>query len=76
MTMRAVLIGLALTPLFGWSQRDHVDAGDSYYRQRLYKEAIAEYKVALEEDVVVNKYHMTQQIAKTYFRLFDYKSFL
>lgn len=58
----------------GFGQRAHLDQADTYYKQRFYKEAIAEYKLALEEGVVVNKFYMTQQIARTYKQLFDYEN--
>jgi len=57
-----------------FAQRKHLEEGDEFYRQKLYREAITSYKAALEENVVVKKFYMTQQVAKTYKRLFDYKN--
>ncbi len=62
-----------LISLAGSAQREHLDKGDEFFKFRFYREAIEEYKLALEEDVVVNKFYMTQQIAKTYKLLFDYE---
>lgn len=56
------------------AQRTHLTKADEFYKHRFYKEAIAEYKLALEEDVVVNKFYMTHQIASTYKLLFDYEN--
>ncbi len=56
------------------SQRAHLDKGDEFFKFRFYKEAIEEYKLALKEDVIVNKFYMTQQIARTYKLLFDYEN--
>jgi outer membrane protein OmpA-like peptidoglycan-associated protein len=56
------------------AQRDHLDKGDAFYKQRFYIEAIGEYKLALEENMVVNKYNMTQRVAATYKMLFDYEN--
>ncbi|MFZ5551910.1 MAG: OmpA family protein [Bacteroidota bacterium] len=68
-----LLISLLVSNI-SYGQRKHLEEGDEYYRQKLYREAIASYKLALEESVVVKKFYMTQQVAKTYKRLFDYKN--
>lgn len=65
---------MSLVTSFVQAQRKYLDEGDEFYRRRLYREAIASYKMALQENVVVKKFYMTQQIAKTYKRLFDYKN--
>ena len=67
-----IIIVLATVSSSG--QREHLTKGDAFYHQRLYREAIAEYQLALTEDVVVNKFYMTQQIARTYRELFDYEN--
>lgn len=69
----AVLILCSLVGVT-FAQRSHLTQGDEYFQQRFYKEAINEYKLALEEDVVVRKFYMTQQIARTYKFLFDYEN--
>lgn len=73
-TMRNLIILVLLFPMSLWAQRGHLDAGDEFYAQKLYKEAITEYQLALEEKVVVNRFYLTQQVAKTYHRLFDYEN--
>lgn len=72
--MNKIIFLLFLLPLTLVAQRGHVDAGDEFYKQKLYKEAISEYKLALEEKIVVNRFYLTQQVAKTYHRLFDYEN--
>ena len=69
-------VALILCCLVGasFAQRSHLTEGDNYFNKRFYKEAIEEYKLALEEDIVVNKFYMTQQIARTYKNLFDYEN--
>lgn len=72
--MRYLLIIIASCSLLqGAAQREHLDKGDEFYRQKFYREAIEEYKKALSENVVVNKHYMTRQIARTYHMLFDYQ---
>lgn len=56
------------------AQRSHLELGDDYFRKRFYREAIAEYQLALQEKVVVKKYYMTERVAKTYRMLFDYEN--
>lgn len=56
------------------AQRKYLDIADEYYGQQKYREAIDYYKLALDEKVVVNKYYMLQQVAKTYKNLFDYEN--
>lgn len=74
-TIRIILLTLLSTvTLFASAQRKYLQEGDDFYKRRMYLEAIASYKLALQEDVVVKKFYMTQQIAKTYKRLFDYKN--
>ncbi|HRE95231.1 MAG TPA: hypothetical protein PK637_00605, partial [Flavobacteriales bacterium] len=74
-TIRIILPTLLSTvTLFASAQRKYLQEGDDFYKRRMYLEAIASYKLALQEDVVVKKFYMTQQIAKTYKRLFDYKN--
>ena len=63
---------LSVNSTFG--QRKYLDIADDYYGQRKYREAIDYYKLALEEKVIVNKYYMLQQVAKTYNNLFDYEN--
>jgi len=55
-------------------QKEHLDQGDQYYGKRMYIEAIGQYKLALEEKLVFDKYKMTKRIAQTYKMLFDYQS--
>lgn len=69
-----LLIALSSITLFASAQRKYLEEGDDFYKRRMYLEAIASYKMALQENVVVKKFYMTQQIAKTYKRLFDYKN--
>jgi outer membrane protein OmpA-like peptidoglycan-associated protein/tetratricopeptide (TPR) repeat protein len=66
-----VFVSLAL---FSFSQRENLEKGDDFFRRKMYTEAIEYYKKALSEDVVVNKFYMTQQVAKTYKHLLDYKN--
>lgn len=63
---------LSANSTFG--QRKYLDIADEYYGQRKYREAVDYYKLALEEKVIVNKYYMLQQVAKTYNHLFDYEN--
>jgi hypothetical protein len=56
------------------AQRENLEEGDEFFRRKMYTEAIESYKKALSEDVVVNKFYMTQQVAKTYKHLLDYKN--
>jgi outer membrane protein OmpA-like peptidoglycan-associated protein len=56
------------------AQRKNLDIANDYYNQRKYVEAIQYYKRALNEKVVVNKYYMTKQVARTYLRLYDYEN--
>jgi len=57
-----------------FAQRESLEEGDEFFRRKMYTEAIESYKKALSGDVVVNKFYMTQQVAKTYKHLFDYKN--
>jgi len=57
-----------------FAQRENLEEGDEFFRRKMYTEAIESYKKALSEDVVVNKFYMTQQVAKTYKHLLDYKN--
>lgn len=57
-----------------FAQRKNLDIADEYYQQRKFIEAIEYYQLALKEKVVVNKYYMLSQIARTYSRLFDYEN--
>lgn len=74
--MKNLLLSTALLALvFGAkAQRTHLVTGDEFYEQRMYLEAIQEYKKALDEDIVVKKYYMTRQVAETYKMLFDYEN--
>jgi outer membrane protein OmpA-like peptidoglycan-associated protein/tetratricopeptide (TPR) repeat protein len=72
--MKKFLILLLFLPLITVAQRIHLEKGDEYFRQHFYLEAISEYKLALEENVVINKFYMTQQVARTYRMLFDYEN--
>lgn len=73
--MRAILIfAFIFSTIVSVAQRKHLEEADEFYRRRMYREAIASYQAALQENVVVKKFYMTQQIAKTYKRLFDYKN--
>lgn len=56
------------------AQSTHFDLGEDYYRKRFYLEAIQEYQLALKEEIVFNKYKMTDRIANTYKMLFDYEN--
>jgi outer membrane protein OmpA-like peptidoglycan-associated protein len=69
---KVVLFVLSLKSQSAIGQRDHLTLGDKYYNEKFYIEAIQEYKAALEEKVVINKFYMNQQIARTYKMLFDY----
>lgn len=69
-----ILIALLFCSITSIAQRKHLEEADEFYRRRMYREAIASYQTALQENVVVKKFYMTQQIAKTYKRLFDYKN--
>lgn len=57
-----------------FAQRENLEEGDEFFRRKMYTEAIESYKKALSEDVVVNKFYMTQQVAKTYKHLLDYQN--
>jgi outer membrane protein OmpA-like peptidoglycan-associated protein len=57
-----------------FAQRKNLDIADEYYQQRKFIEAIEYYQLALNEKVIVNKYYMLSQIARTYSRLFDYEN--
>ncbi len=72
--MRLLTILFLLTTLLGSAQREHLQKADNFYQTKQYHEAIAEYKLALSEDFVVNKFYVSQQIAKTYMHLFDYEN--
>ena len=65
---------LCIFTLNALSQRDKLSEADEFYKRRFYKEAIDLYKEALEENIIVNKFYMTQQIARTYKMLFDYEN--
>ena len=67
-----ILFGLFFVSV-GRSQRFHLDQGDEFFRRHLYREAIVEYKLALNEKMVINRYYVTKQIASTYRMLFDYE---
>lgn len=54
--------------------KSNLAQGDDYFRRKMYPEAIESYKKALSEDIVKNKFYMTQQVAKTYKNLFDYRN--
>lgn len=69
-----LLFMLTVCSLSASAQRKYLEEADEYYRRRMYREAIASYQQALNENVVVKKFYMTQQIAKTYKHLFDYKN--
>lgn len=60
--------------LFSIAQREYLEQGDEFYRRKMYTEAIESYKKALSGDVVVNKFYMTQQVAKTYRHLLNYQN--
>lgn len=57
-----------------FAQREDLEEGDEFFRRKMYTEAIESYKKALAGEVVVNKFYMTQQVAKTYKHLLDYKN--
>lgn len=69
-----VMLVAVLSANSTFGQRKYLDVADEYYGQRKYREAIDYYKLALEEKVIVNKYYMLQQVAKTYNYLFDYEN--
>lgn len=73
---RIYALGLLLLGLINVAnaQRTYLDIADEYYSKQKYREAIDYYQLALEEKVVVNKYYMLQQVAKTYKHLFDYEN--
>lgn len=73
---RIYFLGLLLLGLINVAnaQREYLDIADEYYSKQKYREAIDYYQLALEEKVVVNKYYMLQQVAKTYKHLFDYEN--
>lgn len=74
--MKKIFLAIAFIgiSLVTYSQRENLEKGDDYFRRKMYTEAIESYKKALSEDVVVNKFYMTQQVAKTYKHLLDYKN--
>ncbi len=77
--MRGLILLLTGVLVFGLSnslnaQRKYLDIADEYYAKQKYKEAIDYYQLALEEKVIVNKFYMLQQVAKTYNYLFDYEN--
>lgn len=73
---RIYFLGLLLLGLINVAnaQRTYLDIADEYYSKQKYREAVDYYQLALEEKVVVNKYYMLQQVAKTYKNLFDYEN--
>lgn len=72
---KSLIFGLLLSfNLSLFAQRENLEDGDEFFRRKMYTEAIESYKKALSEDVVVNKFYMTQQVAKTYKHLLDYKN--
>lgn len=71
---RIHLLLICLIHFTCFAQREHVTKGDFYFSKKMYHEAIGEYKMALEEDMVVNKGEITSKIAKTYTYLFDYEN--
>ncbi len=72
--MRLAGIILFMLAFVANGQREHLQKADNFYQTKQYHEAIAEYKLALSEDFVVNKFYVSQQIAKTYMHLFDYEN--
>src|SRR5688572_13179012 len=74
MKKKFILVILIFSGLFVNAQRQNLEDGDEFFRRKMYTEAIESYKKALSEDVVVNKFYMTQQVAKTYKHLLDYKN--
>ena len=68
------LIALVIISSVAVGQKKHLDNGDEFFNKRMYKEAIEEYKIALDEKMVFSKYKMTKRIAQTYKLLFDYES--
>lgn len=74
--IRVYLLGLLFLGLLTTvqAQRKYLDIADDYYAKQKYREAIDYYQLALEEKVVVNKYYMLQQCARTYNHLFDYEN--
>lgn len=73
--LKQFLFGIsALAGGVAFGQRTHFDEGNIYFEQRLYKEAIQEYNLALNEKVVINKDLMLDRIARTYHMLFEYSN--
>ena len=68
------LIALVIISSVAVGQKKHLDNGDEFFNKRMYKEAIEEYKIALDEKMVFSKYKMTKRIAQTYKMLFDYEA--
>lgn len=68
------IIILILLNFISFAQRENLEKGDEFFRRKMYTEAIESYKKALAENVVVKKFYMTQQVAKTYRHLLDYKN--
>ncbi len=54
-------------------QRKYLDIADEQFELRKYREAIDYYELALEENFVVDRFYILQQIARTSHRLFDYE---
>ncbi|MFB0924730.1 MAG: hypothetical protein QMB65_05545, partial [Vicingaceae bacterium] len=68
------LIVLVIISTVAVGQKKHLVNGDEFFKDRMYKEAIAEYKLALDEKMVFSRYKMTKRIAQTYKMLFDYEA--
>jgi len=71
---KITLIALVIISTVAVGQKKHLANGDEFFNNRMYKEAIEEYKLALDEKVVFSQYKMTKRIAQTYKLLFDYEA--
>lgn len=68
------LIALLIVSTVVVGQKKHLAKGDEFFNNRMYKEAITAYKLALDKNADVNNYKMAQRMANTYHLLFHYEA--
>ncbi|MBL4624032.1 MAG: OmpA family protein [Flavobacteriales bacterium] len=55
-------------------QRKYYDLGNEFFEKRMYAEAIENYKLEMNEEIVYNHDQMVKKIAVTYKMLFEYEN--
>jgi outer membrane protein OmpA-like peptidoglycan-associated protein/tetratricopeptide (TPR) repeat protein len=68
------IFALSIITMSVYGQRKYYDVGNEFFEKRMYAEAIENYKLEMNEDVVYNQDEMVEKIAITYKMLFEYEN--